>query len=453
MNGETEKQVGINGTDSAIFVSASRRRYSNLHLRSEIAQEVISGNPTFIERWALLIFVAILLLLLTAAWFIRYPDFVETAAWLTSSNAPKEIVPRQEGRLAKLFIHNNEKVAKGQVFGWIESAASHEEVLELSKEIDSSIDLMDAGQVEKIPFLFNKRIYNLGEIQQSYQTFTAALQLFNDYKVNGFYSRQVGMLQNDIRSIESANRSIRDQKALTEQDIKVAEESYNMNKKLLEEKIISKEEFRIATSKILNKQMAIPQLETSLLSNESQKRDKLRELQKIDHDIEQQQLTFLQALQSLKSAIDEWKQKFVLQSPVDGKIFFIVPMQESQFLQQGKLIGYIVPDNSHYYAQANLPQNNFGKIDTGLQVQLRFDAYPYQEMGFIKGTLSYVSNVPSDSGFLANIRLDNGLITNNNKPIPFKSGLKAQAIIITRNLRLLQRLWYNTNKMTSVGVK
>lgn len=226
-----------------------------------------------------------------------------------------------------------------------------------------------------------------------------------------------------------------------------------MNKKLLDEKIISKEEFRIAMSKILNKQMAIPQLEASLLSNESQRRDKLRELQKIDHDIEQQQLTFLQALQSLKSAIDEWKQKFVLQSPVDGKIYFIVPVQESQFLQQGKLIGYIEPDNSHFYAEAYLLQNNFGKIDTGLQVQLRFDAYPYQEMGFIQGTLSYVSNVPSDSGFLANIRLENSLITNNNKSIPYKNGLKAQAIIITRNLRLLQRLWYNTNKITSVETK
>lgn len=453
MDGGNETQVGINGADSAISISARKRRYSNLHLRSEIAQELISGKPTFIERWALLIFVAILLLLLIAAWFIQYPDFIETTAWLTSSDAPKEIVLRQEGRLAKLFVHNNEKVTKGEVFAWIESAASHAEVLELSREIDSSIILMDGGQVENVSFLFNKRFDKLGEVQQSYQTFIIALQLFNDYKVNGYYARQKTMLQNDIRSIDSGNQAIRDQKALTEQDLKVAEELYNMNKKLLDEKIISKEEFRIAMSKILNKQMAIPQLEASLLSNESQRRDKLRELQKIDHDIEQQQLTFLQALQSLKSAIDEWKQKFVLQSPVDGKIYFIVPVQESQFLQQGKLIGYIEPDNSHFYAEAYLLQNNFGKIDTGLQVQLRFDAYPYQEMGFIQGTLSYVSNVPSDSGFLANIRLENSLITNNNKSIPYKNGLKAQAIIITRNLRLLQRLWYNTNKITSVETK
>lgn len=194
-------------------------------------------------------------------------------------------------------------------------------------------------------------------------------------------------------------------------------------------------------------------MEASLLSNETQKRDKLKELDQIEHDITQQQLTFQQALQSLKSVVDDWKKRFVLQSPVDGKVFFTIPLQENQFLQQGKLIGYINPNDTRFYAEANLPQNNFGKIDTGLQVQLRFDAYPYQEVGFVEGTLSYVSNVPSDSGFLANIRLNRGLSTNNNKSIPYKNGLKAQAIIITKNMRLLQRLWYNINKSTSVGTK
>ena len=445
--------ISKNGIHSDTTFLASKTVDNKIQLRSEMAQEIISRKPDFMERWALLIFLGIVLLLFAATWFIKYPDIIETTAKLTASNAPKEIVPRQEGRVVKLFVHNNDRVNKGDVLAWIESTANHEEVMELSKQIDSSISLLNAGQVEKVSTLFNKRFGNLGEIQQGYQTFITALQLFNDYKINGFYDRQKAILQNDIHSIESTNQTIQYQKSLTEEDLKVAEESYNMNKKLVEEKVISKEEFRNEKSRILNKQMSIPQLEASLLSNESQRRDKIKELQKIDHDVEQQQLTFLQALQSLKSTVDDWKKKFVLQSPVYGKVFFTIPIQENQFLQQGKLIGYINPDDSHFYAEANLPQNNFGKIDTGLQVQLRFDAYPYQEVGFVEGTLSYVSNVPSDSGFLADVRLDKGLMTNNRRPIPYKNGLKAQAIIITKNMRLLQRLWYNINKSTSVGSK
>jgi HlyD family secretion protein len=160
-----------------------------------------------------------------------------------------------------------------------------------------------------------------------------------------------------------------------------------------------------------------------------------------------------QALLSLKSTIDDWKKKYVLQSPIEGKIFFIVPIQENQFIQPGRLIGYINPDDSHFYTETFLPQSNFGKIDTGLKVQLRFDAYPYQEVGYVEGTVNYISNIASDSGFLATIRFDSGLVTNNHKIIPYRSGLKAQAVIITKNMRLLQRLWYNINKSTSVGSK
>lgn len=45
----------------------------NTAARSKLAQEIISQKPGFIERWALLIFIEILLLVLAASWFIKYP--------------------------------------------------------------------------------------------------------------------------------------------------------------------------------------------------------------------------------------------------------------------------------------------------------------------------------------------------------------------------------------------
>lgn len=292
-----------------------------------------------------------------------------------------------------------------------------------------------------------------GEIQQQYQSFVVALQQFNDYWVNGFYTRKRVMLENDIKSMNGANETIQSEKKLIAEDIKLAEETYKMNKTLFEEKVISKEEFRTENSKLINKQMNMPQLEASLFNNETLKRDKLKQLQQLDHDLSQETGVFQQALQSLKSIIDDWKKKFILQAPVEGKIVFIIPLQENQYLSQEKLLGYINPNGSEFYAEANLPQANFGKVDIGLNVQLRFDAYPYQEIGFVEGTLNYISNVASDSGFLTTIRLSKGLITNNNRSIPYKNGLKAQAIIITKNMRLFQRLWYDINKSASVGSK
>ena len=118
-------------------------------------------------------------------------------------------------------------------------------------------------------------------------------------------------------------------------------------------------------------------------------------------------------------------------------------MQENQYLKSGRSLGFINPSDTRYYVEINLPQYNFGKIDTGQLVQLRFDAYPYQEFGYVKGTLGYITDFATDSGFLAHIQLSNGLVTNQHKTLHYRDGLKAEAQIITKDMRLMERFYYN----------
>jgi len=423
----------------------------NFQNRSEAAQEIISRKPDFVEKWALFLFLGILLLLFAGTWFIRYPDIIQTRATLSTYNGPKEIMPLQTGRLVKLFVQSGQQVQQGDMLGWIESTTNPEEVLKLSTQLDSSIVLLNQGKSAKVAALFTEHFQNLGTLQSSYQTYVTALQQFNDYLVNGFYARQKNMILNDMSSINQMNNSLEQQKKLTEQDNELSQQTYAMNKKLFDEKVISAEEYRQEQSKLVNKQMAIPQINSSILSNQNQQRNKLKELEQLEHDAAQQKITFEQALQTLKSNVDDWKHQYILTTPITGTIFFSLPLQQNRFLEQGKLLGYINPPDSRFYAQVYLPQNNLGKIDTGMQVQLRFDAYPYEEVGFIKGKLNYISKVASDSGYLATVQLDNGLQTNLHRTIQYKSGLKADALVITKNMRLLQRLYYNIVKAASVG--
>lgn len=442
----------VEADDEKNFLS-SHTLSNKINQRSELALELISDKPDFMEKWALLIFLGILLLMLASTWFIRYPDIIETRAVLTAQNAPKEIITRQEGRLVKLFVHNNQQVAKGEVIGWIESTASHREVIELSKQIENSIVLLNLNQQEKVSKIFNEHYVNLGEIQPAYQQFIVAWQVFNDYMVNGFYLKRKKLMIKDINSLDTSKFILQNQKNLTQQDVKLAEESYKMNKALFDQHVLTKEEFRTQTSKYVNKQISIPQLDNTLLDNEVQRRNKLKEIDQLNHDVAEQKIIFNETLQSLKSEVDEWIKKHIIQSPIEGKVVFIIPLQENQFLQSGKLLGYVTPAENLFFAETTLSQYNFGKLDTGLSVQLRFDGYPYQEWGGVEGELSYISSIPSDSGFLGNITLTHGLVTNNHRPIPYKNGLKSQAVIITKNMRLLERFYYNVVKFTSVGNK
>jgi HlyD family secretion protein len=419
-----------------------------LQLRSEKAQEIISRQPGFMENWALWFFLAFLMLIVAGTWLISYPDIIEADATLSSANAPKEIVVRQDGKLTRLFVANDSTVRQGQVIGWIESTADHSEVISLAGRLTQAESFLLQNSSEKVSGVLSKPFSGLGDLQAPYQLFMTAWLQFDDYLVNGYYYKRKTSLFEDLAFLQKMHRSLEEQQRLTQQDLTLASEAAEANDSLFRDSVISKQDLRDQKSKLVAKQMSSQQLTTSMLSNESQQTAKQRDIDELEHTISQQKAIFRQALETLRSLVDDWMRKYLITAPVAGKVVFVVPLQENQFLLTGKTVGFINPPDSRYYAQVMLPQNNFGKIRRGQKVKLRFDAYPYQEFGVVEGRLSYISNIPSDSGFLANIDLPAGLSTNYKKELQYRSGLRSRALIITMDQRLMQRLYHAVIKGT-----
>ena len=101
-------------------------------LRSEGLREFISHRPGFLIRWGIPIFFFVLDGLATGSYFIQYPDIVSARAKINSINAPKQVIAKSSGRLVKLFIADNHEIQQSDIIGYIESTASHDEVLRLS---------------------------------------------------------------------------------------------------------------------------------------------------------------------------------------------------------------------------------------------------------------------------------------------------------------------------------
>lgn len=417
--------------------------------RSEDLDEIIASRPGFYERWALWGFLVVLAVLASVASLIRYPDIVQAGASLTATNAPKELVPRSGGRLVRLLAHNDDLVTQGSAIGWLESTADHNAVLGLDTLLDNCLHLLAAGRTERASVLLRQPFGNLGELQTAYQQFIQAYQQFNDYLVNGYYIRRKAGLVRDLDYLQRAHKVLEDQEQLTRKDLKLSQEAYDANSSLYQEKVISRQDMRDQESKLVSKQLTLPQITSSMLTNETGQMDKQRDIEELEHSISQQKVIFQEAAQTLKSLTEDWIRKYVLTAPVSGRVVFIVPLQVDQYVQEGKVLGFVDPLNSHYYAQVNLGQANLGKVAVGQRVQLRFDAYPYQEFGYLEGRLQYISKVPSDSGFLANIELTHGLLTQYGNAIQYKNGLRASAMIVTRDTRLGQRFYYSIIKATS----
>ena len=61
----------------------------------------------------------------------------------------------------------------------------------------------------------------------------------------------------------------------------------------------------------------------------------------------------------------------------------------------------------------------------------------------MEGKLDFISHIPSDSGYVSKVIFTNGLQTNYAKQILFREGLKASGEIVTEDMSLLERFFYN----------
>jgi multidrug resistance efflux pump len=308
--------------------------------RSELAQEIVSSKHGFLENWALPIFLGLLLSLVAATWFIKYPDIVETRAVLVPHHAPKELVSPLGGRIANQLVPNHTPVKKGQPVIFLEDSVGVTQIMVLNKYVNKFLLKTGVGELSGTEAFFKLKVDSLGEIAPAYQNLLAA-----------FKSRDAVKLR--------------------------------------------------------------------------------------------QSLTIVSALTK------GWLDAHIIRATIDGTLIFSIPVSKDDYLPPNKVIGYISPPQNSFYVSTVLSQYNFGKLDTGLLVQLRFNAYPYQEMGYVEGRLNYISEFPTDTGFMATIALPKGLITNNNFKITYRGGLTAQALIITKNMRLLQRIYYSVVKTGS----
>ncbi len=411
-------------------------------IRSEGLREFISHRPGFLIRWGIPIFFLLLSGLTVCSYFIQYPDIVTARAKINSINPPKQVITKNGGRLVKLFKSDNQEIQQGDIIGYIESTANHDEVLRLSAILDTLQFFTASNRLEEIPRFWqstNQSFAELGELQQSHQNFMQGYISFKDYLSTGFYVSKKQMLNQDLYNTKKLLSTLQQQKDLQQQDLAIAVQNYNVHDTLHNETLINDIDYRNQKSQLINKKMNVPQMSASIIGNQSQQNALKKEMMELDNQIVQQRALFTQSLNAYKNIMEDWKQKYLLIAPVSGKLEYTSFLEENQQIRANQVIAFITNKTNQYYVEMLIPQTNFGKVKAGQDVLLKFASYPAQEFGSVKGRIEYIKNIPSDSGYLAKVSLPDGLVTNYKKTILFTEGLMAKAEIITEKKRLSDR--------------
>jgi HlyD family secretion protein len=386
----------------------------------------------------MMLFLGLLLLLGLGSWLIHYPDVVATSFTLTATNAPRTVVVRAEGRLARLLVQDGQTIAAGQALAYSESTADPEQVLRLSESLNSLRKALDQDDWAMIRRFSIQSYGQLGELQNDFQIFSQQLTQLKSYLNGGFYLQKRILLLKDYEDLSAMEQTLTEQLDLQRRDYSLAQDEFTIHEKLYKDKVIALLDYQREKVKLLNREMPLKQLASSLIQNHTSQTAKQKELLELDNAITEQRGSFTQALRTLRSSTEVWQQRYVLRAPVAGKVSFSSPWQEQQSMNLGQELLTVEPEGGSFQGLIKVPQANLGKLREGQSVLVKLDGYPYREYGMVEDTLSQLSLTPG--AYWGYVDLPQGLRTRYGRGLTYRNGMKGTADIITAERRLAERL-------------
>jgi HlyD family type I secretion membrane fusion protein len=368
------------------------------------------------------------------AWFGQIDEVATATGKLIPKDETFKVHPIELGKVARVAVSEGQSVKAGQV------------LLELETEIA-------ANEVERIENLLfssqTERVQVQGLLDQMH------LQR----------QTQAAIAQAEIRAQEvaigQAELTIANQQTLLTQlqeDADAQETRLARLQPLSQEGAIPRERLFEAEQSLRNRERSLTesqgslqraQTETERLRAEmSEKQAKAAQLQLEAEQQKQQLAVRLTGLQAkiadtetlLQTAKAKLNQRY-LYAPVDGTVLSLNVRQSGEVVQPGQTIAELAPQGKPLVLSAILPSREAGFVKPGLTVQVKLDAYPFQDYGVIPGRVISISpdsklHEKLGSVYRVEVELSRGSIYSHGANISFKPGQTATAEIVTRQRRI-----------------
>lgn len=391
---------------------------------------------------------------LASLYFIKAPDILEGKFVLSSSNPPKNMVAKVNGRIVEKLVGDESKVNKGDVLLIIESVANEKEINNLESGLNHVQFLCDSNMLESLTYIGTESYQRLGEIQQVYEQFKKSNNELYLALTSGQYLQEKNIINKRLSNLKQTRYNLINQKQIYEREYALANETWQADSLLDQQHSITKTELRNTESARLQRKLSLSNLQQNLLNNETAINDIEQQLLTLEKNIAQQKNVFVQSYSVLKAAIADWKSKYLFIAPFNGTISLPKNIFEGLNLQAGEPVLYIIPDSSDWLCEVLIPQQNFGKISIGQRAILKFDSYNFEEFGVTEGRVKTVSATPqevkSNEGnqnmFLVQIAIDSSLTTTYHKTIQPRYGLSGTATIALDDKSLLEKLFLDRFK-------
>lgn len=201
-------------------------------------------------------------------------------------------------------------------------------------------------------------------------------------------------------------------------------------------------------------------LQAGLIQKQAEKRtiqlEAQQRIQQMEVEITQLQAKIAETKNLLNNARAKLVERF-LYAPVDGIVSSLNIRNIGEVVQPGQTIAEMSPHNVPLVLSANLVNQEAGFVKTGMPVQVKLDAYPYQDYGIVPGKVISISpDAKPDERlgpiYRVEVALDRNYVTAKHQKITFKAGQTASADIIIRRRRIADILLEPFRQLQKGGI-
>jgi len=414
----------------------------NVEIRSEPVQEILTYVPHWLVHSGSTAVLVALVFLLTGSYFIKYPDTIHAPLVLTTGKPPLRLIAMTSGNIQKLFVQDRDPVSKADYLAILESSAELEDILWLrDKFTDIESFLRQPRKV--VPDL--DRNLQIGDLQAPFARFYTNYTNYHHFLNENYPHRLMASIQSQIANYQELESRLKRRHELNQEELSLMQKTYERHRDLFEKKLIAKEQYQKSYAAYLAKQQDVTNSENSILTNRIQITEYRKTMLELEQSFAEKSREALVVLQEdfkqLQSAFATWERQYVLKAPAEGTVAFHKYWGPNQYVEAGEEVLTIVPREGGMLGKINLPQEGFGKVALGQEVQIRFDSYPYKEYGLVLGVVAAISPVAREDEYLVTVHLSQGLTTTYGKRLTYKFEMIGDATIVTEELRLIQRIF------------
>ncbi len=416
------------------------KKKQNIEVHNEEVREIMKEIPGRLIRWGLTIIFLVFVSIIAGSYFFQFEEIVSAPIIITTADPPAPIICKSTGRISVLFVNDGEFIEKNENIAIIQSMTNLNE-LKLLKNLITNFDSINPQNTNSYIL---PQLLNLGELQATYNKLVST---FNNYiysMKNNLYDSKIGLQKQEIIKQQEHHQLSLQQQKLMKEELNITKKTYERNKLLVGKGGISENQIEEAWSRVLQAQRNYSSFLASLKSEEiniiNQKQQMVELTEKYTLEVKQNRQALLDIIQELNTQIKIWKDKYLLKSPIDGKITFTKYWRENHFVSSGERIATVVPnDSSNIICRATVSSSDIGKTKCGQKVNIKLEGYPYMQHGMLSGKINSVPLVPDEEGYIIEIGITNGMISNHHEQLRLIQGMKGTADIITGQMRMIYR--------------